>query len=178
MKIKNYVKVAVFVLCILCFFSLISCNFARFNYYIFDDISECENITKTEYTNAKLSRYDTPINDNNLGNLEYLEFFGGCFSSDEIEFEIFAYEFQCINDAQKYFKNVTDMDSDSNSAVSIYSHNFKTRIIVTHFECAYLVKTPSSDANAVLDLLNDTFSVHVNFTETAETGDTSSSPKN
>ena len=70
MKIKNNVKAVVLALSILCFFSLISCNCARFNYYIFDDISECENITKTEYTNAKLSRYDTPVNDNNLGNLE------------------------------------------------------------------------------------------------------------
>ncbi|MBQ7761769.1 MAG: hypothetical protein IJ400_06915 [Clostridia bacterium] len=169
MKIKNNAKAVVLVLCILCFFSLISCNLVRFDYYIFDDISECEKLTKTEYTNAQLTRYDTPINDNNLENLEYLEFFGGYFTSDEAEFEIFAYEFQSTNVAQKYFKNVTDMDSDSNSAVSVYSYNFKTRIIVADFERVYLVKTSSSNTDAVLDLLENTFSVRVNFTETVET---------
>ena len=170
MKIKNYVKVAVFVLCILCFFSLISCNFARFNYYIFDDISECENITKTEYTNAKLSRYDTPINDNNLGNLEYLEFFGGCFSSDEIEFEIFAYEFKNTETTKQYFKNVTGKSTKLDSTY-LHSSGFGTRLIVTRFESAYVVTMSNLDEKEVLKALEKVFSIQV------ETGNTSSSPK-
>lgn len=170
MKIKNYVKAAVFVLCVLCFFSLISCNFARFNYYIFDDISECENITKTEYTNAKLSRYDTPVNDNNLGNLEYLEFFGGYFFSDEIEFEIFAYEFKNTETTKQYFKNVTGKSTKLDSTY-LHSSGFGTRLIVTRFESAYVVTMSNLDEKEVLKALEKVFSIQV------ETGNTSSSPK-
>ena len=47
------------------------------SYYIFADISECENLLRSENEGAKFVKYDTPSKDKELKNLEYESFFAG-----------------------------------------------------------------------------------------------------
>lgn len=75
--------------------------------YIFTDISECEGIASLDYPNGNLQRHSTTDMDANLKGLPYENFFAADYTSDEVEFTIFAYTFADTETAGQYFENVT-----------------------------------------------------------------------
>lgn len=140
-------------------------------YYIFQDISECEQLIPNDPAGVTVDRYDSPDKDANLKGLPYKEFWGIKFSSDEIEYEIFAYEFEDSDSALKYFVNETGKNSylkklplsedDENKNFSASKGMFSYRLIVIYKNRAYKVTAPSEYANSVNELFASIFSQKV-----------------
>ncbi len=155
-KVINKAALLLIILTILplCF----SCGGQNSNFYIFDDISECENLEKTEYSEINVKKYTDPQEDKYLENLEYEAFYAAEFKSSELEFEIFAYEFDDPDTAKKYFENVTgksrayDTDFSSEKGMTQY------RLVVIDFEKAYIVYTSRSSYNELNQALGSVFS--------------------
>ena len=133
------------------------------NVWIFDDISECEAITQLSYEDAELVKYETPTADKHLKNLSYSRFFAAEYKSKEVEFEIFAYEFNDFASAQKYFENVTGIDGSSVSNFVISSGMTRSEIVVLDNERAYTVLTSRADLKETERALGELFSKKLEF---------------
>lgn len=159
----NYKLRLIFAVLIL---TVILCACAHFDndYYIFSNISECNNFEINKDEDAKITYYTTPEKDSNLKDLEYDSFFGAKYLSLDIEFEIFAYEFKDSNSAKKYFNNVTGKNSeelDTNFSASMGMTSY--RLVIIDFKKAYIVQGPSSNAEAIQDFLKENFTVKIGF---------------
>ena len=98
-------KLLLFFLFIISLLSFSSCKFPELNVRIFFDLEECNYMLYTN--NADVKIYDTPIKDKYLKKIEYKDFFACRYSSDELTFEIFSYEFADSASSDEYFENVT-----------------------------------------------------------------------
>lgn len=140
-------------------------------YYIFQDISECEQLIPNDQSGVTVDRYDSPTKDEDLKGLPYKEFWGMKLSSDEIEYEIFAYEFEDSDSALTYYVNETGQNSylkklplsedDENKLFSASKGISSYRLIVIYKNRAYKVIAPSKYANSVNELLASIFSQKV-----------------
>ena len=140
-------------------------------YYIFQDIEECENLIPTEQTDANVKRYDTPSRDKHLKSLPYDEFFGIKFKSNKLEYEIFAYEFQDMDSALNYYINVTGQKSyEKNLPLNEQEENklflasrglTQYEVIVLFNNKAYKLTAPAKYDDEISDLLKNTFSQKV-----------------
>lgn len=140
-------------------------------YYIFQDISECEQLIPDDLAGVTVDRYDSPTKDEDLKGLPYKEFWGMKLSSDEIEYEIFAYEFDDSDSALKYFVNETGKssylkelplsDDDENKHFTASKGIPSYHLIVIYKNKAYKVIAPSKYANSVNELMASSFSLKV-----------------
>ena len=141
------------------FASLLSCGPGSLDFYIFDDISECEKIQHLEYEVGRLTKYDNPKSDENLKELSYNDFFAAKYESDEVEFEIYAYVFDSKQTSQQYFKNSTGKD-DNLEINFLASKGLKfCKITVISGERAYTVLGSRSQFETIKKLLGEIFSV-------------------
>ena len=137
-------------------------------YYIFEDIEACESLISAEKTSAAFERYETPKNDKKVKDLHYLEFFGGKYKSDELKYEIFAYEFEDSDSALRYYVNETrntvylkklPLDKeDENYLLSATSGSFRFDMIVVSGSRAYRLSAPSKYIAEIHELLSCVFS--------------------
>ena len=133
------------------------------DYYIFNTIEECEGLIPGDQSGIKVERYDTPSGDKDIKNLTYSDFFGMEFKSDELEYEIFAYEFDNSETALEYFNNCTGQKRTLNQGVNkIHSASvgiFGHYDLVLVFENrAYKLNSHKNYANEITDLFGETFS--------------------
>ena len=103
---KKLYRLGVAILFLL-FLLTISCGKRSTDVYIFEDINECSNISNLTYSNGYVIEYENPNDDKYLKNLVYNDFYVAVYESEELRFEIFAYEFDSYESAKKYFKNAT-----------------------------------------------------------------------
>ena len=106
--------------------------------------------------------------DKNLKNLSYESFFGMNFHSNELEYEIFAYEFVDSDSALKYYINVTGQnsyekelpldDSDENKRLSSSKGMSSYRLIAVHQNKAYVIVAPKQYEDVINKMLTTTFS--------------------
>ena len=137
-------KILCFILALFWILFATSCGNPLVKYYIFEDIEEFEALAETEYSNAKLTVLDTYGDDSDISGLSCLKFFIAEFYSDEVSFEIYAYEFDRTEDSKLYFenatgkKNVADTTFCSSKGVGV---DFKSRyeLVVIDEERAYKV---------------------------------------
>ena len=139
-------------------------------YYIFQDIDECENLIPSDQADAHIDRYDTPDQDKSLKGLPYDRFFGMSFESSSLEYEIFAYEFEDADSALKYFVNVTGQnyeerlpldEEDENILLSASSGMLQYQVVVVCRNRAYLLTAPNRYADEINELLGNTFSQEI-----------------
>ena len=143
------------------------------DYYIFESIDECEELTPPGMTGVKVERYGTPAADKDRGRLKYDDFFGMNYISDELEFEIFAYEFPDSDTALKYFVNVTGMDSyekrlpldadDENNLFFSTKGMFRYTLVIVHQNKAYKLSAPTRCEDELDGLLSSVFSYKMPF---------------
>ena len=103
-------KNILFLITILSLINLCSCKDFEPNLHIFSDIQECKKIENLKSKEAEVEIYDSPKADDNLKKLEYQEFFGCEYKSDDFSFELFAYVFESEDVSMDYFENVTGKD--------------------------------------------------------------------
>ena len=142
---------------------VVSCAPQNMNYYVFDNIAECEKISTLGYANATLTSYDNPSKDKHLKSLTYDGFYAAKYKSDELEFEIFAYEFKSAEFAQAYFKNATGKDDGLSTNFLVSSGMGLSEIFVIDNVRAYSVIVPSAQLEKMKEVLGYIFSVKLNF---------------
>lgn len=157
-KVSKFTTISIILLLLL---SLCSCKTNEIDVHIFSDMEECQEIKGLESDNIDLEIYDSPVEDKYLKKLEFQEFFGCKYSSDDLTFELFAYVFSNIENAMEYFENGTGVSSDLNpnfiSSAGISSYS---RIVVSENK-AYVVYCKKADKENVINFLNSCFSVDI-----------------
>ena len=156
-------KITIFICLFLGLLAMSSCSNKKMDYYIFQNIEECQSIISLNYTNGKAIVYDNPDNDIKLKGLKYKDFFAGKYKSDELVFEIYAYKFENSNETKRYFKNVTGKNTEIETNFSASKGLSQYRLIVIDGEYAYCVSTSKSNAQELIKALEDVFSKKINF---------------
>ena len=134
------------------------------SFTIFADISECEEVFQKDIENANFEKYNTPHSDEYIKKLEYESFFAGKYSSDEFEFEIFAYEFKNSDLAKAYYKNYSGDHAPKNSLFGSRTSVFSYELIVVDYERAYTIYASTNDSKKVELFIHDAFSVEIDLT--------------
>lgn len=129
------------------------------SFYIFSDISDCEKLE--EYDGVEVKKHDTPKKDKYLKDLKYERFYAGKISSEDFEFDIFAYEFSDEESAKKYYDNVTGVDIERNPAYLSSWGSFSGKLVVIHGKNAYILHTSTNNRNQVLDFIHEIFTVKI-----------------
>ncbi len=154
-------RIICFSLIFILLLSLCSCRNFEIDVHIFSDIEECKNITNLKPDNDVVEIYDSPKGDKYINKLEFQDFFGCKYISDDFSFELFAYEFYSSDIAMSYFQNATGKKNDPNPTFSTVSGiGFYRRIVVSD-SMAYTVYCKNSDSEKVVDFLNSWFCVDI-----------------
>ena len=136
------------------------------DYYIFQNIEECENLISTDVDIECFSEYDLPSNDKDLDDLSYNKFWGGKFKSDSLKYEIFAYEFEDNDSALQYYANVSgggkniDLSyQEKHNGLFLASSGMTSyELVVISQNRAYKLIAPNRYIDEVSELLCKTFS--------------------
>lgn len=139
--------------------SFCSCDMESSSAYIFADISECKNFEDKLSENVELTLYDTPEEDKNLNDLEYISFYAAKYETQEIKFKIYAYEFIDSDEAKKYFETSAGRDSIGNKDFYINTNLIKHTIRVLDGERAYVLYSEYGYKEAINELLSEVFTI-------------------
>ena len=133
-------------------------------YYIFENLEECEGLIYTDIDDECFSKYELPSNDKDLDGLSYNKFWGGEFKSESLKYEIFAYEFEDDASALKYYANVSGKNIDlsyqekHNGLFLASSGMTSYELVVISQNRAYKLIAPNRDIDEINTLLCETFS--------------------
>jgi predicted heme/steroid binding protein len=155
---KTHLMFIVITITLLITTALFACTPKKLDIYIFEKISECDNINGDVHTNAKVTVYDNSDKDKNLKGLSYSSFFAGEYLSNELDFKIFAYEFENTENAKKYFENATGKKNVNDTTFSMSKGMFEYMIIVIDNKNAYCAYTSPSNDEALETFLAEVFS--------------------
>ena len=138
--------------------TMCSCGPSDLEIYMFSDLSECRAIGSEELEGVQVTLYDSPAKDKYIKDLLYADYYACNYSSADLQFDLFAYEFPDQATAQVYFKNATGKDTTQTATFSISQGLMTYRRIVISNNLAYSVRTQVSDADAVIEIINQIFS--------------------
>ena len=135
-----------------------SCGPKDVEVYIFSDLSECRTIEIEKPNGVQVTSYDSPAGDQYIKELIYNDYYACNYSSAEVQFDLFAYEFPDQATAQEYFKNATGQDT-TKTVTYLDSQGVTTyRRVVISNNLAYSVLAKASDADATIEIINQLFS--------------------
>lgn len=132
--------------------------------YIFEDLNECKQLMSHEQALLEINEYHNPSVDENYSGLEYDAFWGMKYRSENIEYEIFAYEFADNDGALQYYTNVTGRTADSGKTrlgSKTYGWNGECRVVVVDGNKAYTLVSSASLIHKIEEMLSAVFSVQV-----------------
>ena len=161
MLTNNIKKYIIFLIMIFSLLNLCSCKTHEVDVHIFSNIDECKSIKNLKSDDAKITIYDSPKKDNSLKKLEYEEWFGCKYNSENFSFELFAYEFASSEIAMEYFENDTGKDSDPNPTFTDSTGTFHYERIAVSENKAYTIYCKSKDKEKVIEFLNNLFSEEI-----------------
>lgn len=155
---RNVFNKFIIFLIFLLLLNLCSCKTSEIDVHIFSSIEECQGL-KDDDSEVKI--YEDTNDDKNLKNLEFQEFFGCKYSSDDLSFELFAYVFSNPETAMRYFVNKTGRTNNTNPTfLSSGGMSYYSRIVVSENK-AYVVYCKNSDSEEVIKFINSRFSVDI-----------------
>lgn len=135
-----------------------SCGPKDYEIYIFTELSECYALEDKQSEEIQITVYDSPEKDKDLRNLVYTECYACNYSSSELQFDLFAYEFPTQETAKKYFKNATGKDTTEIFNYSGSKGLSSFRLIVIKDNLAYSIHTRASDEEKATSVINQLFS--------------------
>ena len=137
----------------------VSCNHGSIDYYIFSDLSEVKKLESSEQLGVTVVKLSSPDGDKNLGDLKYNDFFAADYNSEELNFRIFAYEFENSDIAKEYFKNIKGSNDglETNFLASWSLFGFSLTVIDENK--AYSAYTSVAQAETLKGFLGELFSV-------------------
>lgn len=156
-KLIIYVILSVVICSVFC-----SCHVSSDSVHIFSDISECNYLEANKSNDANITKYDFADNDIYLNDLEYNEFYAIKYESQNMKFEIFAYEFIDSVTAKSYFESSAKRDciSDKDFYVSTTLTNYIIRVL--DGERAYILYSKPKYKEAIDSYLSYAFSIEFN----------------
>jgi len=154
---NKIIKTTKFLLIILLVFNLCSCRTFETDVHIFSNIEECQVIESLNDDSSYVKTYSSPDEDENLKNLQFEEFFGCKYTSDDLDFELFAYEFSNADIAMSYFKNLTGKENDPNPTFCDSSGMFWFKRIVVKENNAYTVLCKKEYKDKMIEVINGCF---------------------
>ena len=116
-------------------------------------------ILENKHDDAQIQIYESPDKDKNIGNLSYEKYFGAYYSSSELDFEIFAYEFENKDDAKLYFNQVTGKDEQRDQSFSASGGAITYRQVVLDGKNVYAAYSSSGNSEKLQEFLGTVFSV-------------------
>ena len=131
------------------------------DFYIFNTIEECEIIESEKSENAIITIYDSPKTDKNLKDLAYNQLYAVKYDSDELDFEIFAYEFSTSDSAKKYFENNTGIETELNTHYLASGGITKYKVVVIDGCNAYYATTAQKDYEEMMLYFEKVFSKQI-----------------
>ena len=120
--------------------------------YMFENISEFESMEDNFKEYGQIQKYD-PSYDESLNGLEYVNQYLAKYECENYEFEIFAYEFQMVEQAQQYYSNHGNETSQAVTRWYINSSG-KITIITLNEKNIYKIKYQKQDEEAITELLS------------------------
>lgn len=136
--------------------------------FMFQNLDECKQLKSYEQNAIEIVEYLDPSADESYNGFGYESFWGMKYRSANLDFEIFAYEFMCIDDALKYCNNVPDFDryagklpvEDSDKTIlgfnSFGENNYQ--IVVMEGNKAYQLLSYNPSSYAIDKMLSEVFS--------------------
>lgn len=131
-------------------------------YYIFADISECDDLLLADDDRTVITQL-SPEQDKKLKGNEYVAFRRAQYSSPELHFKIFAYEFANADGAKEYFRSVTGKDRvfDTTFSLSCGGMRGSLELVVIDGNNAYCIRSTAKDYKELDALLKECFSVNI-----------------
>ena len=157
----SLISIAFLILLMVSSLLLSSCQIPNIEVYIFTDLNECSNIKDLTYSAEKIREYENPNGDKYLKELVYTDFYAASYESEELSFEIFAYEFDSAESAQKYFNNVTGKNVSLDTNFSSSKGMGEFRLVVIDQKYAYTVTSSSKEAEILKKSLCEIFSKNI-----------------
>ena len=124
---------------------------------MFSDIGECHAIENLNHNNADIKIYASTDQDRYIKDLQFQHYFGCRYTSDELSFELFAYEFSNDDTAMLYFKNLTGKDIDPNPTFCDSSGMYWFKRIVVKENKAYAIHCKKEHKDKTIELINSCF---------------------
>ncbi len=136
--------------------------------FMFQNLDECKQLKSYEQNAIEIVEYLAPSADESYNGLEYESFWGMKYRSANLDFEIFAYEFTCKDNALKYYINVTGYDKyaeklpveDSDKNILFFNafgeNNYQ--IVVMEGNKAYQLLSYNLSSDAIDQMLSEVFS--------------------
>ena len=128
---------------------------------MFSDLSECSAIEAENAEGVEITVYDSPDKDKYIKDLAYTNFYACTYSSAELQFHLFAYEFSDQATAQAYFANATGQDATRTPFYLDWRGLTTYERIVINNNLAYTVRAKASDRDAVIEIINRIFSEEI-----------------
>jgi hypothetical protein len=130
-------------------------------YYIFANISECKGLEELNFNNSELTVFASSDEDELLRSLPYQKFYGARYVSDELNFEIFAYEFDSPAVAKAYFNRAIGENYDADVNYIAAGGAIKYELSVLYYEKAYHVNGYVKESELLEETLSEIFSKRV-----------------
>lgn len=147
------------------FIMLSSCGRLSDDVYMFADLEECRIMAADESMQPYVTVYESPEKDKKLKELKYADFFACYYASDDLEFELFAYEFEEADAAKEYFAYMVGHNSPYDTDYLKSSGTFSYHSIVISGNMAYTVYTKASSQGMLNELLGDWFTQKVVYSD-------------
>ena len=125
---------------------------------IFEDIGECENLENSADPGTSVERYEGSEKDARSEGLSYSDYYGAMYSSPELRFEIFAYQFSSEEDAEKYYMNATGRACEDGTDYFVSSGFPHYSIVVLDGRKAYFAECFALNAPKMHEFLAASFS--------------------
>lgn len=159
---KRVTFVTIFVLVVSVIWFVIGIGFTKCNgpysICIFADISECQAFELD--AGAEIKHLDDS-KDTKLKGLEYKQKYLIEYDSDDMQFKLFAYEFESQELAQKYFKNCTSKDTNGKHNFSGSTNMISYDLEVVYENFAYRIDTKARCSSALNKKLEQIFSIKI-----------------
>lgn len=138
-----------------------ACGTVEIDVHIFSDMSECYALEQEQSSDVTVDVFSSPEDDKYLKDCTYTDFFACEYTSNDINFTLFSYEFSNESIAQKYFHYATGQDADSTSTFCNSTGMFHYKSVVINGNFAYRLQTKASEEEKVKDFINERFSVEL-----------------
>ena len=140
-----------------------ACGTVEIDVHIFSDMSECYALEQEQSSDVTVDVFSSPEDDKYLKDCTYTDFFACEYTSNDVNFTLFSYEFSDESIAQKYFQYATGQDADSTSTFSNSTGMFQHKSVVINGNFAYRLQTKASEEEKVKDFINERFSVELYY---------------
>lgn len=153
---KKYGIIAVTIFVVLLVSSIISVlveTSSIDDFPMFNDIEEC-------YT-LENHKTDDTLEDKYIKDLDCKESFVGTVKTQDCEFEIFAYEFEAVEDAKRYYKEFNELKSEieRDYGAKLSAGSFNAKCIVFKGQNLYRISCDSNELDNAVEYLSTVFSL-------------------